>query len=61
MRWDNDDQGLDCEAGGAPSEEEAPDDDDGAEDDDGDSGSCGCAAAGAARPSLAGLLLSLFT
>jgi photosystem II stability/assembly factor-like uncharacterized protein len=59
MRWDNDDQGLDCQAGGGPSEDEAPDDDEDAEDDG--SGSCGCAAAGAGGRSLTGLLLSLLS
>jgi photosystem II stability/assembly factor-like uncharacterized protein len=59
MRWDSDDQAMDCQAGGAPSEEEAPDDEDDAGEDG--SGSCGCAAAGEGGRSLAGLLLSLLS
>ncbi len=58
MRWDNDDQAMDCVAGGAPSEEGAPDDEGEADDDEGSS-SCGCAAAGAAGRPLLGMLLSL--
>ncbi|MCK9460191.1 MAG: glycoside hydrolase [Proteobacteria bacterium] len=42
-RWDNDDTSLDCEEGGAPSDE-APADDDAA---GSGGGGCGCAAAGA--------------
>lgn len=53
-RWDNDDASLDCEQGGAPSDEDPPDDDAAG----GGDGGCGCAEAGAiARP--AGSLLSL--
>lgn len=60
QRWDNDDADLDCEQGGAPTEETPDDvgDQDGDEAGGGDGG-CGCSATGQGAPSLLSLLFSI--